>query len=125
MGRTNRIGLALAGLVVVLAMFSAGSRLISVHQQTSDWALWPKAVPSKVQFAGRDYHCGRNPNLSGAAESGSGGTVGQTGSTLQGLAIRGKTAGGADIYASAAAVPESIRVLTAGGVYSCALMGGS
>ncbi len=143
MGRTNRIGLALAALVVVLAMLSAGSRLVSVHQETSDWALWPRVVPSKVQFAGRDYNCGPDPRAlgavgrSGATSASNDGAGGVTGdglagdgapgpadAVLQGLAIRGKTAGGADIYSSPSAVPDTIWIPANGGVYGCALMGG-
>jgi hypothetical protein len=121
MGKANRLGLALAGLVVVMALFSAGSRLITVHQQTSDWALWPRAVPSKVQFADRDYSCGREAKLAVAADDGG---LGPGDAALQGLTVRGKTAGGADIYASAAAVPPVIKVLADEGVYGCTLMGG-
>lgn len=143
MGRTNRIGLALACLVVLLALLSAGSRLISVHQETSDWALWPKAVPSKVQFAGRAYNCGPDARpLSTAAgipspvadktgsDGGSGAGLSDGGVlepadiALLGLTVQGKTAGGADIYASAATVPDTIWISSDGGVFSCPLMGG-
>lgn len=143
MGRTNRIGLALACLVVVLAFLSAGSRLISVHQETSDWALWPRVVPSKVQFAGRDYNCGPDARALGAAagnpspvadkngsDGGSGGrlsdggVLGPADMALLGLTVRGKTAGGADIYGSAATVPDTIWVRSVGGLFSCPLMGG-
>jgi len=121
MGKANRLGLALAALVAVLALISAGSRLVTVHQQTSDWALWPRAVPSKVQFAGRDYSCRTDAKLVAAADDGA---LGPGDAVLLGLAVRGKTAGGADIYAAADAVPASIRVLAGDGVYSCTRMGG-
>ena len=45
----------------LLAGVLASVRLWSVHQQTSDWVLSPNAVPSKVQFADREYNCGPDP----------------------------------------------------------------
>ncbi|PYI64375.1 hypothetical protein CVV68_22085 [Arthrobacter livingstonensis] len=87
-----------------------GVRLWTVHEQTSDWALWPREVPSKVQFAGRDYNCG---------------PVGRA-DTLNGLIFQGRTAGGGDIYAQPRKSDARvfIAVRTNGGVYMCNLLGG-
>lgn len=103
---------AAVGLAVVLTL--VGLRLWQVHEQTWDWTLWPKEVPSKVQYAERDFHCGQNP----APRERS----------LEGLEVRGKTAGGADIYAAepvaGSTVVTFIAIKTADGVFTCGLSGG-
>jgi hypothetical protein len=71
---------------VCVALVAAGVQLWNVHQMTSDWVFWPKAIPSKVQFAGRDYQCGPNPVPSTRS--------------LDGLTRQGTTDGGADIFAA-------------------------
>jgi hypothetical protein len=102
------------GAVIVLVLISAAVQLWNVHRMTSDWTLWPKEVPSKVQFANRDYQCGPNP-------------VPDTRS-LEGLAERGKTAGGADIYTAEPGTLGGavtwVVVKTEAGAYACDLLGG-
>ncbi|WP_422934221.1 hypothetical protein [Sinomonas sp. P47F7] len=79
---------------------------------TSDWTLWPKAVPSKVQFADRDFVCGSTPLPSTRSP--------------EGLSLQGKTAGGADFYASAPgpdkAAATSILIKAQTGTFNCALV---
>src|SRR5881392_901802 len=85
MSRGTRIALSLIVSALVLAGVLAGVRLWNVHQQTSDWVLSPKAVPSKVQFSGREYNCGPDPKPAEHATTD--------------LTSQGRTAGGAEIYA--------------------------
>ncbi|KHL04185.1 hypothetical protein LK10_06390 [Sinomonas humi] len=103
-----------AGIVVVVAVVVVTARFWAVHQSTSDWVLWPKEVPSKVQFSGRDFDCRSTPSPSTQS--------------LDGLTMQGKTAGGADIYAAARPagrdVVASILVKAHGGTFTCRLMGG-
>lgn len=103
---------AVAGLAVVLTLL--GLRLWQVHEQTWDWTLWPREVPSKVQYAQREFNCEQNPATRER--------------TLEGIEVRGKTAGGADIYADEPAAGLSvvtfIAVKTADGVFMCGLSGG-
>lgn len=110
----KRIAGALVGGVILLALASAGAQLWNVHQMTSDWTLWPKAVPSKVQFANRDYDCGPNPA--------------PVTRSLDGFTRQGKTAGGADIYAPGPgtqnAIATWIAIRTDTATYSCDLLGG-
>jgi hypothetical protein len=100
--------------VLIVGLGAAGVRLWTVHRMTSDWTLWPKEVPSKVQFAGRDFNCGPNPAPSTH--------------TLDGLSMRGQTAGGADVYTVEPGMGQStvtwILVKTDIATYSCGLMGG-
>jgi len=109
MSRNIRILMTFVVAVMVVAAIAVGVRLWTVHEQTSDWALWPREVPSKVQFAGRDYNCG---------------AVGR-GETLYDLTLQGHTAGGGDIYAQLPKPDASvfIAVRTNGGVYKCNLLG--
>jgi hypothetical protein len=110
MSRNPRILLTLVIAAIAVATTVIGVRLWTVHEQTSDWALWPREVPSKVQFAGRDYTCG---------------PVARAG-TLDGLTLQGHTAGAGDIYArpSASSPSLSIAVRANGGIYICDLLGG-
>lgn len=113
MKRGKRVaGWVLGAVVVVLVV--AGVRAWNVHQVTSDWALWPKAVPSKVQFANRDYQCGPDPTPNTRS--------------LDGLAKQGKTAGGADIYSAEPEAPNDtatwIVIAANQATYTCNLMGG-
>ncbi|MEA5455869.1 hypothetical protein SPF06_14135 [Sinomonas sp. JGH33] len=108
MKRGKRLAAWLGGAVVVLVLVLAGLRLWDVHRTTNDWALWPPAAPSKVQFAGRDYACEPAASMS-----------------LNGLSVRGKTAGGADIYAPAVgSVSVTIVVKADDGLHACGLLGG-
>lgn len=110
MSRKSRVLLTLVVAAMAVAATVIGVRLWTVHEQTSDWALWPRAVPSKVQFAGRDYSCG---------------PVARAG-TVDGLTLQGRTAGAGDIYArpSAPDPSPSIAVRAKGGIYICDLLGG-
>ncbi|WP_052207420.1 hypothetical protein [Sinomonas humi] len=114
MKQGKRIVGGVVGTVAVIGVTSAGIQLWNVHRMTSDWMLWPKAVPSKVQFADRDYQCGPNP-------------VPNTHS-LEGLTKQGRTAGGADIYAADQGAQNStvtwIVIATGPATYACDLMGG-
>ena len=102
-----------SGLVV--ALVPVGVRLYEVHQLTWDWTLIPKEVPSKVQYDGREFNCGQDARP-------------RPGRTLDGLTVRGKTAGGGDIYAAepppGESVVTSVSIRTADGVFTCDLMGG-
>lgn len=114
MKRGKRIAIWALCAALLFGIGAVGVRLWTVHQMTSDWTLWPKEVPSKVQFAGRDFNCGPNPAPSTR--------------TLDGLRLRGKTAGGADIYTAESATGQitvtSILVKTDIATYSCGIMGG-
>ena len=114
MKRGKRIAIWALCAVFLVGLGTVGVRLWTVHQMTSDWTLWPKEVPSKVQFAGRDFNCGPNPAPSTR--------------TLDGLSLRGKTAGGADIYivepGPGQITVTSILVKTDIATYSCGVMGG-
>jgi hypothetical protein len=98
--------------VLVLAGVVAGVRLWSVHQQTSDWVLSPKEVPSKVQFAGREYDCGPDPKP--AVHD------------IAALTSQGRTVGGGEIFAQrpSAEARVFIVVRTGKGAFGCGLMGG-
>lgn len=81
---------------------------------TADWTLWPREIPSRIQYSGRDFNCGPDPKPHGW--------------TLEGMTARGKSAGGADIYAAEPAPGESvvtyIAFSTPEGVITCGLSGG-
>ena len=85
-----------------------------IHELTWDWVLTPKKVPTRVQYANRDFIC--RPDAKPHALS------------LDGLALRGKTAGGGDIYATEPSPGESvvvgIAIKTDGGFVTCSLSGG-
>ncbi|GHG54436.1 hypothetical protein GCM10012320_25690 [Sinomonas cellulolyticus] len=114
MKRGKRVAGAVLAAVIVVALAVVGIQAWNVHQMTSDWALWPKAVPSKVQFSHRDYQCGSNPT--------------PITRSLEGLAKRGRTAGGADIYAAGPDAPSGtvtwIVIAANRATYTCNLMGG-
>ena len=97
---------------LVLAGVLAGVRLWSVHQQTSDWVLSPKEVPSKVQFAGREYDCGPVPK---PAEH-----------DTTDLTSQDKTAGGAEIFAQPPFTEARVFIVVRVGesAFGCGLMGG-
>ncbi len=110
----KRIAIWALSAALLFGLGAVGVRLWIVHEMTSDWTVWPKEVPSKVQFAGRDFNCGPNPVPSTR--------------TLDGLGLRGKTVGGADIYTAESATGQitvsSILVKTDIATYSCGIMGG-
>ncbi|MDQ4491650.1 hypothetical protein RBS60_15720 [Sinomonas sp. ASV486] len=109
-GRTTALGAAL-GVVLAIVLLVLGIRLRGVHETTSDWVLWPRAVPSRVQFADRDYECGAHPG----AGAGS----------VEGLVKRGTTSGGGDIYASSSSGATTWIVVAAdNATYTCGLLGG-
>lgn len=111
MKQAGTIGTLLLGAVLAVVLMGMAVQLWSVHQTTSDWALWPKAVPSRVQFADRDYQCGPDPAPSGRS--------------TDGLAKHGITAGGGDIYAPPAGGTATWIVVAAdGATYTCNLLGG-
>jgi hypothetical protein len=114
MKRGKRIAIWALCAVLLFGLGTVGVRLWTVHEMTSDWTLWPKEVPSKVQFAGRDFNCGPNPAPSTR--------------TLDGLSRRGTTAGGADIYTVESGMGQitvtSILVKTNIATYSCGIVGG-
>jgi hypothetical protein len=112
MSRGTQIALTLIVSVLVLAGVLAGVRLWSVHQQTSDWVLSPKEVPSRVQFADREYNCGPDPR--------------PTDHDLSALTSQGTTAGGGAIFAQqpSAEARVFIVVRTDKGAFGCGLMGG-
>ncbi|MDQ0279421.1 hypothetical protein QO003_003724 [Arthrobacter silviterrae] len=112
MSRPIRILSFVAIAALMAAAAAVGVRLWTVHQQTSDWALWPAAVPSKVQFSGRVYSC---PHPASPENQ-----------SLDGLTIQGRTAGGGDIYAHAASLGPgtTIVVRTDRGLFGCVLIGG-
>lgn len=109
MSRNIRILLSLVAAAIALAATVIGVRLWAVHEQTSDWGMWPREVPSRVQFAGHDYTCGPDARVD----------------TVDGLATQGRTAGGGDIYAQRPTLSPSvfITVRTNGGDYRCNLLG--
>lgn len=98
-----------------MALVPVGVRLWEVHLLTSDWARTPKEVPSKVQYDDQEFNCVPDAKP-------------RPGRTLDGLTVRGQTAGGADIYAAEPppcdSVVTSISIRTAEGVFVCDLMGG-
>ncbi|PYI66324.1 hypothetical protein CVV68_15015 [Arthrobacter livingstonensis] len=114
MKRGKRIAIWALCAVLLVGIGTVGMQLWTVHQMTSDWTLWPTEVPSKVQFAGRDFNCG--PNLAPSTR------------TLDGLSLRGKTAGGVDIYSVEPGTGQmtvtSILVKSDIATYSCGVMGG-
>ncbi|MBT2533270.1 hypothetical protein J7E83_14305 [Arthrobacter sp. ISL-48] len=112
MSRGTRIALSFIVSALVLAGILAGVRLWNIHQQTSDWVFSPKEVPSKVQFAGRDYNCGPDPKPAERA--------------LLDPTSQGRTAGGAEIFAEAPAAEARVFIVirTDQGNFSCSLMGG-
>lgn len=114
MKRGKRISGVVLSAVMVAVVIAIGLRLWDIHQTTSGWTLWPKAVPSKVQFANRDYQCGPNPTPETRS--------------LDGLTKEGSTIGGADIYATAQG-PHSgpvtwVVLKTDKATYTCDLLGG-
>jgi hypothetical protein len=106
---------AAAAAVLVIVLAPVGIRLWEVHLLTSDWTLTPKEVPSKVQYDDREFNCGPDAKP-------------RPGRTLDGLTVRGKTAGGADIYAAdpppGNSVVTAISIRTADAIFVCDLMGG-
>ena len=111
--RSQVLAWALAGLLL-LALAAAGTRMYMVHEQTWDWRLWPREVPERVQFGGRDFNCGEHSKPQLTADEG----------LLTGMSVYGKTAGGAEIFSLSAEPGIHIGVKATDGTHLCALMGG-
>ena len=105
--------LAASMLFVVFAAV-LGFRMWTVHEQTWDWALWPREVPKKAQFAGRDLYCGDNPEPVAPGEE----------HFVAGMSVQGKTAGGGEILSHTPEVGIYIGIKATDGIYGCTLMGG-
>lgn len=112
MSRGTRITLTLIVSTLVLVSVVAGVRLWGVHQQTSDWVLWPEEVPSKVQFADREYNCG--PDAKPREHD------------MTGLSAQGRTVGGAEVFAQPPSDDAGVFIVvrTDQGAAGCGLMGG-
>jgi hypothetical protein len=112
MSRGKPIALSLICASLVLAGVFAGVRLWNVHQQTSDWVFSPKEVPSKVQFADREYNCG--PDAKPGEHD------------MTGLTSQGTTAGGAEIFSQPPSSEARVFIIvrTDQGTFGCDLMGG-
>ena len=93
------------------ALFSAALVFfVQVHAATSDW--WPNAVPTVAQYDGRDFSCGNEHHEMPADER-------------QGFLPRGRTIGGATIYAPPGyTLPLIIAVRDGEVYYECPLSGG-
>ena len=102
-----------AGALVLVAA-ALGLRMWFVHEQTWDWRLWPREVPGKVQFAGRDYNCGDRAHPVSPEEE----------HLVAGMGVQGTTAGGAQILAPSPEAGITIGVKATNGTYVCSLMGG-
>lgn len=109
------VAAAVVCIALLVALVPVGVRLYEVHQLAWDWTLTPKEVPSNVQYDDREFNCGQDARP-------------RPGRTLDGLTVRGKTAGGGDIYAAepppGESVVTSVSIRTAEGVFTCDLMGG-
>ncbi|MDI2036599.1 hypothetical protein [Paenarthrobacter nitroguajacolicus] len=112
MSRGTRITLLLLVTGAAVAGTLAGVRLWNVHQQTSDWVWSPKEIPSKVQFAGREYNCGPDPS--------------PTKQDVSALTPQGRTAGGGEILAKEPSTQARVFIVvrTRDGAFGCGLMGG-
>lgn len=100
----------LVGGTAVLLFSAALVFFVQVHAATSDW--WPNAVPTVVQYDGRDFTCG-NTHEEMPAER------------LQGLLPRGRTIGGGTIYAPPGfTLPLMVAVRDGDKYYECPLSGG-
>jgi hypothetical protein len=98
--------LALA-VVICTAVF-----FVQVHAATADW--WPGAIPTRVQYDGRDFSC-----LDGGRERPA------THADLNGLEARGHTIGGGIIYAPPGfTLPVGIVVAAGEDLRHCTLSGG-
>lgn len=101
-----------AAVLAAFAVLGGVIGLYLLHGATADW--WPKAVPTRVQYDGRDFSCldgGRPRVVSSAA--------------LTGLLPRGRTIGGGVIYAPPGdQLPFGILVSADGEVRACSLSGG-
>jgi hypothetical protein len=83
---------------------------VQVHAKTSDW--WPSAVPTVVQYDGRDFTCGNRHYEA-------------TPPQVAGMIPRGHTIGGGTIYAPPGyLLPIGIAVRDGDVYYACPLSGG-
>jgi hypothetical protein len=106
--RLTFAGVVLVAVVVILC--GAVVSLVQIHATTSDW--WPKAIPTTVQYNGRDYSC--DPA----------GHRNVTRADLEGSRPVGHTIGGGTIYAHPGATPFGVIVSGDDVLRSCSLSGG-
>lgn len=112
--RTSIVGRVVMGTAILaaLALAAGAVGLYQLHAATAGW--WPKAVPTRVQYDGRDFNC-----LDG------GRPVTVPRSALAGQEARGRTIGGGTIYAPPGDdLPIGIVVVAGGEVRACSLSGG-
>jgi len=101
-----------AAVLVAFAALAAVLGILQLHAATADW--WPKAVPTRVQYDGRDFSC---------LDGGRARVV--PSSALDGMVPRGRTLGGGVIYAPPGdRLPLGILVAADGEVRACSLSGG-
>ncbi len=105
----------LSGSILLVCLVAAlGFRMWVVHEQTWDWRLWPREVPEKVHFAGRDFNSGDDAKPYEPQDE----------DIVTGMSAQGKTAGGAEILSLAPGAGIYIGVKATDGTYICSLMGG-
>jgi hypothetical protein len=97
-------------VVVVVILCGVFVSFVQIHATTGDW--WPKAIPTTVQYNGRDYTC--DPA----------GHRNVTRPDLEGARPVGHTIGGGTIYAPPGATPFGIIVSGDHILRSCSLSGG-
>lgn len=101
-----------AAVLVAFGVLGAVFGVLQLHTATADW--WPKAVPTRAQYDGRDFSCldGGRPRVVPS-------------SALGGMVPRGRTLGGGVIYAPPGdRLPLGILVAADGEVRACSLSGG-
>jgi hypothetical protein len=111
--RARRRPLTVAGVVlvvVVVVLCGAVVYFVHIHGATGDW--WPKAIPTTVQYNGRDYSCGPAGHRN------------VTRPDLEGTRPVGHTIGGGTIYARPGTSPFGVIVSGDGIFRSCSLSGG-
>ncbi|MFF1573725.1 hypothetical protein ACFVWR_13330 [Leifsonia sp. NPDC058292] len=109
--RTRLQMLVVAGTIIVV-ICGAVVFFVQVHAATADW--WPGAIPTRVQYEGRNFTC-----LSGGRK------LAATRDDLMGLEARGHTIGGGTIYAPPGlTLPLGIVVASGDELRQCSLSGG-
>lgn len=95
----------IAAFLVAALVISGGIALLKVHEATANW--WPSAIPTRVQYAGRNYTCfGAGPGFT------------------TGLPARGHTIGGGIIFAPSVEPDTFIVVSDGKRIVECPLSGG-
>ena len=106
-GRWKELVVGGAGAIVFSAVLVF---FVQLHAATADW--WPSAVPTRVQYDGRDFTCG-NTHVEISAEQ------------VAGMVPRGWTIGGGTIYAPpGSALPFGVAVRDGDRYFHCSLSGG-